>query len=198
MIGALGKVAGLKVVGRTSAFAVGGRGLAARGVGATLRVGAVLEGSVRRAGTWLKVSVQLVNTEDDAVVWTETYAREVSDVFEVQEEIARGIVDALRGTLRRSGAGERLVGRAPTSLEAYEYYLKGRHVWNTRFSGDGLRLALSFFEQAVSLDPTYARAYAGISDAHAVLAIFGYGRASEEFGAAKSAARKALARRLAC
>ena len=193
LIGALGKVAGLKVVGRTSAFAVGGRGLAAREVGATLRVGTVLEGSVRRAGARIKVSAQLVNVEDDAVVWTETYAREISDVFEVQEEIARGIVNALRGTLRRSGVGERLVGRAPTSLEAYEYYLKGRHVWNTRFSGDGLRLALSCFEQAVALDPTYARAYAGISDAHAVLAIFGYGSASEEFGAAKSAARKALA-----
>ena len=193
LIGALGKVGGLKVAGRTSAFAMGGRGLAAREVGATLGVATVLEGSVRRVGSRLKVSVQLVNAESDAIVWAETYAREVSDVFEVQEEIARGIVDALRGTLRRSGASERLVGRAPTSLEAYELYLKGRHVWNTRFSGDGLRLALTLFEQAAAIDPTYARAHAGISDAHAVLAIFGYGSASEEFDAAKSAARKALA-----
>ena len=193
LISALGKVAGLRVVGRTSAFAVAGRGLAAREVGVTLGVGTVLEGSVRRLGTRLKVSVQLVNADNDAVVWSETYARELSDVFEVQEEIARGIVDALRGALRRSGVRDRLVGRAPTSLEAYELYLKGRHVWNTRFSGDGLTLALSLFEQAVALDPTYARAHAGISDAHAILAIFGYGSASEEFSAAKSAARKALA-----
>jgi DNA-binding SARP family transcriptional activator/TolB-like protein len=196
LIGALGKVIGLKVAGRTSAFSLGGRGLSAREVGNAVGVATVLEGSVRRSGSRLKVTAQLVSAEDDAVLWTDTYLREVSDVFVVQEEIAQAIVGALRVKLRRPGdAGHRarLIGHPPANLEAYELYLKGRHVWNTQFSGDALALALSCFEQAVALDPMYARAYAGISDAHAILAIFGFGRAREEFAAAKSAAQKALA-----
>jgi serine/threonine-protein kinase len=196
LIGALGKVIGLKVAGRTSAFALGGRGASAREVGRAVGVKTVLEGSVRRSGPRLKVSAQLVSAEDDAVLWADTYLREVSDVFAVQEEIAQAIVRALQVKLRRPGDTSddaRLIGRPPASLEAYEMYLKGRHVWNNQFSGDALALALSYFEQAVALDPMYARAYAGISDAHAVLAIFGFGQASEEFAVAKSAARKALA-----
>jgi serine/threonine-protein kinase len=196
LIAALGKIPGLKVTGRTSTFALGGRGLGAREVARTLGVATVLEGSVRRSGARLKVSAQLVSAEDDGVLWTETYARELSDVFALQEEIAQAIVGALRVKLRRPSGGSgqgRLVGRPPASLEAYELYLKGRYVWYTRFSGDALTLALSYFEQAAALDPLYARAYAGISDAHALLAIFGYTRASEGFTAAKTAAHRALA-----
>ena len=195
LIGALGKLAGLKVAGRTSAFALRGRGLGVRAVAEKLGVSTVLEGSVRRAGTQLRVTAQLVNADDDAVVWAETYVRELSDVFAVQEEIAQAIVGALRVKLGRPRGGDhvRLVGRPPASLEAYELYLKGRHLWTTRFSADALRLALLYFEQAAERDPMYARAHAGISDVHALLAIFGHGSAHEEFAAAKAAAHKALA-----
>jgi len=195
LIGALGKVPGLKVVGRTTSFALGSRGVDARTVAETVGVATVLEGSVRRSGPRLKVTAHLVSPDDGAVLWSETYSRELSDVFAVQEEIARAIVAALRVKLRRPSGGDhtRLLGRPPASLEAYELYLKGRYVWNTRFSGDALKLALGYFEQATTLDPQYARAYAGISDAHATLAIFGYDRASEEFAAAKAAAHQALA-----
>ena len=195
LIGALGKLAGLKVAGRTSAFALRGRGLGARAVAETLGVATVLEGSVRRAGTRLKVTAQLVSADDDAVLWAETYARDLSDVFAVQEEIAQAIVHALRVRLARpGGVGHvRLLGRPPASLEAYELYLKGRYVWSTRYTEDALRLALLYFAQATERDPMYARAYAGLSDVHALLAIFGYGRADDEFAAAKAAAHKALA-----
>jgi serine/threonine-protein kinase len=196
LIGALGKVAGLKVAGRTSTFALRGRAMGARAIAETLGVTTVLEGSVRRSGSRLKVSAQLVSAADDAVLWAETYARELADVFAVQEEITRAIVAALRVELVGSsalGGRTRLVGTPPASLEAYELYLKGRHLWNTRLSSEGLRLALSYFEQAVAHDPMYARAYAGISDAHALLAIIGHGRAHDGFGAAKTAAHKALA-----
>ena len=194
LIGALGKVAGLKVAGRTSAFALRRRGLGARAIGETLGVATVLEGSVRRIGSRLRVSAQLVSARDDAVLWAETYARELADVFAVQEEIAQAIVAALRLELGRAGGGRvRLVGRPPTSLEAYELYLKGRYLWNTRLTNEGLRLALAYFQQAAERDPAYARAYAGMSDVHALLAIFGYGRAHEDFVAAKTTANKALA-----
>ena len=195
LIGALGKVPALKVVGRTTSFALGSRGVDPRTVAHTLGVTTVLEGSVRRSGTRLKVTAHLVSPDDGAVLWSETYARELSDVFAVQEEIARAIVAALRVKLRRPSGGDhaRLIGRPPASVEAYELYLKGRYVWNTRFSGEALNLALGYFEQATTLDPQYARAYAGISDAHATLAIFGYDRANEQFAAAKAAAQRALA-----
>ena len=196
LIGALGKVVGLKVAGRTSAFALRGRAMGVRAVADTLGVATVLEGSVWRAGTRLKVTAQLVNADNDAVLWAETYVRELSDVFAVQEEIAQSIVGILRIKLARPGAAGddgRLVGRPPASLEAYELYLKGRYLWTTRYSGDALRLALSYLEQAAARDPMYARAYAGISDVHALLAIFGHGRADEEFAAAKAAAERALA-----
>jgi len=195
LIGALGKVPALKVVGRTTSFALGSRGVDPRTAADTLGVTTVLEGSVRRSGTRLKVTAHLVSPDDGAVLWSETYARELSDVFAVQEEIARAIVAALRVKLRRPSGGDhaRLIGRPPANLESYELYLKGRYVWNTRFSGEALNLALGYFEQATTLDPQYARAYAGISDAHATLAIFGYDRANEQFAAAKAAAQRALA-----
>ena len=196
LIGTLGKLTGLKVAGRTSTFALRGRAMGARAIADALGVTTVLEGSVRRAGNRLKVSAQLVSAADDAVLWAETYARELADVFAVQEEITSAIVAALRVELvgaNALGGRLRLVGRPPASLEAYELYLKGRHLWNTRLSGEGLRTALSYFEQAAAHDPTYARAYAGISDAHTLLAIIGHGRAHDEFGAAKTAAHKALA-----
>ena len=197
LIGALGKVAGLTVAGRTSAFALKGKRLDVRAVAETLGVGAVLEGSVRRAGGRLKVNVQLANAADGAVLWAETYDREVADVFAVQEEIARAIVAALRGRLAASGAGgvgARLVARPTADLATYELYLRGRYILHTRASREALRQAIRYFEQAIALDPDYARAHAGLSQAYVRLAIFGFGRPDEAFARAKGSARQALAR----
>ncbi|HEX6054104.1 MAG TPA: protein kinase [Gemmatimonadaceae bacterium] len=193
LISALGKVAGLKVAGRTSVFALKGRNLAARAIADTLGVTAVLEGSVRRAGQRLKVSAQLVNAADDGVLWTDTYDRQLADVFAVQEDIARAIVAALSarvGLLEQGGAN--LVARPPASLEAYELYLKGRHFWRNPTTRDALERAAEYFARATVLDPTFARAYSGLSDAHTILAVFGFGPAHEEFTKAKAAALAAL------
>jgi TolB-like protein/tetratricopeptide (TPR) repeat protein len=193
LIGALGKVAGLKVTGRTSTFALKGTRLSVRAVAETLGVGTVVEGSVRRAGGRLKVGAQLVSAADGAVLWTETYDRETRDVFAVQEEIAGAIVAALRGQL---GAGlERapFVKRAPADLAVYELYLKGRYVLRSRISRDALLQAIRYFDQAVAGDASYARAHAGLSHAYTVLAGFGYARPHEAFARAKAAARRALA-----
>lgn len=202
LIGLLGRVAGLTVTGRTSAFALKGRGLAVRPIADALGVATVLEGSVRRTGDRLKVTAQLVRASDDRVLWAEMYGGDLEDVFAVQEKIARAIVAALRVELRSAGptGGADATGRdvrrterSPASAEVYELYLRGRYLLNNRTRGEGLRQALRYFERAASMDPGYARAHAGISDVRALLAIFGHGRASDEFAAAKAAAEHALA-----
>jgi eukaryotic-like serine/threonine-protein kinase len=190
LIGALGKVAGLRTAGRTSAFALKGTRLGLRAVAETLGVGAVLEGSVRRDGGRLKVGAQLVSAADGAVLWTESYDRELSGVFAVQEEIARAIVGALRVQLGAT-AGPR-VHRPTSDSAAYDLYLKGRYVLRTQ-QGRGVVQAVAYFEQAVARDPAYAAAFSGLSDAYTRLALFGYVPPRETFAKATLAARRALA-----
>jgi TolB-like protein/DNA-binding SARP family transcriptional activator/tetratricopeptide (TPR) repeat protein len=192
LIGTLGKISGLKVAGRTSSFALKGKGLGVRAIADTLGVGAVVEGSVRREGSRLKVAVQLVNTSDGTVIWTETYDRELVDAFTVQEEIARAIVAALR--VKLVARSDRASSRRPTADPvAYELYLRGRYIWRERPGRDGILEAARYFEQAIARDSLYAQAYAGLSDAHTRLAVFGYGQPHEEFAKGKAAAQRALA-----
>jgi TolB-like protein/Flp pilus assembly protein TadD len=190
LIGALGKVTGLRTAGRTSAFALKGTRLGLRAVAETLGVGAVLEGSVRRDGGRLKIGAQLVSAADGAVLWTETYDREPASVFAVQEEIARAIVGALRVHLGATGAPH--VRRATMDSAAYDLYLKGRYVLRTQ-QGRGVVQAVGYFEQAVARDSSYAAAFSGLSDAYTRLALFGYAPPRETFAKATAAARRALA-----
>lgn len=190
LIGALGKVGSLKVAGRTSSFALKGRGLDIRAVGDTLHVATVLEGSVRRSGNRLKVTAQLADAHDASVIWAEHYDRELKDVFAVQEEIARAIVGALRITLAKGPSAA--MARAPTAdLAAYDLFLRGRLYFNQR-TERGLLRAVDFFEQAVARDPAYARAYAGLADSHVLLAIIANHDPREELPRARAAAAKAL------
>lgn len=189
LIGVLAKLPRLRVTGRTSAFALKGRDLSVRTIAETLGVAAVLEGGIRRAGTRLKVAAQLVNADDNAVIWAEVYDRELKGVFDVQAEIARAIADALR--MKFAGGMEDRMTPAPDA-EAYESYLKGRYLLNTRPDEDGLLRAAHFFEAAIARVPAYARAYAGLSHAHAFRAIYGYARPHDIFPAALAAARRAL------
>ena len=193
VITALSKVAGLKVSARTSVFALEGKGLDTRAIGDLLGVAAVLEASVRRAGDRIKVTAALVSTVDDDILWSESYDRTTSDVFAVQEEIARAIVAALRVRLSAGGAGARLVGRPTADLAAYEWDLKGRYILHTRAGRQSLLQAIRYFEQAIARDSAYARAHAGLSQAYVRLAIFGFTRPDEAFARAKAAARRALA-----
>lgn len=149
----------------------------------------MLEGSVRRAGDRLKVAAQLVDAGDGRVLWAESYDRELKDVFAVQEEIGRAIVGALRvqfgedGPRVRPGTGD---------LIAYDLYLKGRYFLN-RGTGEDRQRAVSYFEQAVARDPTSALAYAGLADAHLLLAIFSNRPPRDDLLQAKAAAATALA-----
>jgi TolB-like protein/Tfp pilus assembly protein PilF len=189
LIGALGKEPGIRVTGRTSAFALKDRGLNVRTIADTLGVGTVLEGSVRRVGDRLRITAQLVSAADNGVLWAETYDRKLEDVFAVQSDIARAIVGALLPTLGRRplNVGTVRVRDLPT----YELYLKGRYFWGRRTPGD-LRRAVNYFEQAVSRDPTYAQAYAGLADARILLIILGDSPPKDELPLAREAAASAI------
>jgi tetratricopeptide (TPR) repeat protein len=170
LINALAKVNGLHVVSRTSAFAFKGATDDVRTIGARLSVGAVLEGSVRRMGRRLRLSAQLVDVRNGFQLWSETFDRELEDVFAIQDEISRAIVATLQ--VRLLGASHATMVRPATAdLEAYTLYLKGRQLWNRRSVPDLLK-SVELFEQALARDPGYALAHAGLADSHALLGFY--------------------------
>lgn len=190
LINSLAQVEGLRVAARTSAFAFKGRQIDVRGVGEKLGVATVLEGSVRKAGNRLRITAQLVNVADGYHIWSKTYEREMEDVFAIQEEISRAIVETLKGRLAGAAAAAAI---EPVVVDpaAYDLYLKGRHAWYRRTEA-GLRSALSYFQQAVAAAPDYARAHAGLADAYAVLGFYDYLSPREAFPKAEAAAERAL------
>ena len=189
LIGVFSKVDGITVTGRTSTFALKGKGLSVRAITDLLHVEHVLEGSVRRAGDRLKVRVQLVNA-DGSVMWSESYDRRLEDVFAVQEEIAQAVVRALE--VKLVAARGPLVRPATKDLTAYDLFLKGRYV-RRGMAPDQMRLAIQYFEQAVARDRSYARAYAWLSDTHWLQIVLASRPTSEEVPLAREYATAALA-----
>jgi serine/threonine-protein kinase len=190
ILNALSHLEGLRVAARTSCFAFKGRREDLRAVGEKLDVATVLEGSVRRAGARLRITVQLVNAADGYQLWSERYDRELTDVFELQDEIANAIATRLRVSLQ--GDAERSRGRAGTrNLEAYELLLRGRALHARR--GRFLRLAIDCFERALALDPRYSEALGLLSDSYRLLGTFGNAPCSESMVKAKRLAEQAIA-----
>jgi TolB-like protein/Tfp pilus assembly protein PilF len=191
LITSLSQVEGLRVAARTSSFQFKGRNADVREVGRRLDVGAVLEGSVRRSGNRLRIAAQLVSAKDGYQLWARSYDRELTDVFAVQEEIARAIVQALRIEL---GVGEgAALAAAPTrDLEAYDLYLRGRYAWNHR-SATALPEAVRYLEQAVARDSGFARAWAALADAYILLVPYADAPREETWPKGRAAAEKALA-----
>jgi tetratricopeptide (TPR) repeat protein len=177
------------VASRTSSFAFRGRNEDIRKIGEQLNVRNVLEGSVRKAGNRLRISVQLVSVADGYHSWSETYNRELQDVFAIQEEIAQNIAKALQVIL--SEKEKRAIERAPTAhVEAYEYYLRGRQYFH-QFRRKGYELALQMFAHAIGLDPGYALAHAGAADCHSLLYMY-FDSNPANLEKAEAASRKAL------
>jgi eukaryotic-like serine/threonine-protein kinase len=166
LIHALSLYDDLQVIARASAAAVRGQGLDIREIGRRLNVGVILDGSVRLAGNRLRITVHLIDVSDGHHLWSERYDREMTDVFEVQDEITAAIVDKLRPQLL--GARSSAAARHSEDPEAYALYLKGRHHWGRRPAGT--MEAIAYFEQAAKRDPTYALAYTGLADAYNTLA----------------------------
>ena len=163
----LSKIGGLRVASRNAVARYRGQEVDPSKVGSDLGVTAVLEGSVRRAGDRVRISAQLVNAADGFHLWAERYDRKLDDVFAVQEEIASSIAQALKVALTPQEAAG-LAQSRPDDVRAYDLYLKGRELYG-HYSEPSLREALSLFEQAVAIDPGYARAWAGIADTHGQL-----------------------------
>ena len=190
LIDAIAKVEGLRVASRTSVFALKGRPQDVRAIGALLDVSEVLEGTVRRSGQELRITAQLTSTEDGSLIWSQRYDRHLDDVFAIQDEIARTIVNTLRSTSFGSSA-EQPISRGTDNVQAYSLYLRGRYAWNKR-SQEGVVEAVRYFEQAIAADPGYALAYTGLADAYALQLDYRNVAVHEGFERAKSYARKAL------
>ncbi|MEO5987370.1 MAG: protein kinase, partial [Candidatus Eisenbacteria bacterium] len=190
ILSALSQLEGLRVAARTSCFAFKGKREDLRAVGDQLDVTSVLEGSVRRAGSRLRITVQLVNVADGYQLWSERYDREMTDVFELQDEIARTIATRLRVTLDSEATRNR--GRAGTrNLEAYELMLRGRAHANRR--GRFLPLAIQCYERAIALDPDYAEALGLLADSYRLMATFGNVPFAGATAKAKRLAEQAIA-----
>jgi serine/threonine-protein kinase len=191
LIGALGGVPGLRVASRTSAYAFKGKeGVDVREIGRQLNVGTVLEGTVRRAGDRVRLTAQLSDTRSGLALWSQSYERQLKDVFAVQDDIARSIV----GTLRLKFEGPPGADRRPTGprrLEAHDLYLRGRHALD-RVTEPDLRRSIALFEQAIALDSTYALPWVGITAAWANLAD-DWVAPREAYPKALAAARRAVA-----
>jgi len=161
LLNALARIKDLRVAARTSAFSFKGKETTVREIGRALNVNSVLEGSVRRSGNRLRISVQLINCENGYQHWAERYDREIQDIFDVQDEITLAIVDALKVKLLRKEK-DALLKRYTDNVEAYQLYLKGRYYWWNP-APDYFRRSREYFERAVDADPTYALSYAGVS-----------------------------------
>jgi TolB-like protein/DNA-binding winged helix-turn-helix (wHTH) protein/Tfp pilus assembly protein PilF len=159
----LSKVAALKVISRTSTETYKNAPDNLREIALRLGVAHFLEGSVQKSGDTVRVTVQLIHAETDTHLWAETYDRKLTDMFQVETEVAQRIATALQATL--TGAETRAVSARPTTnVEAHEAYLKGRYFWNKR-TLDGFKQAADYFNRAVELDPAFAPAWVGLADA---------------------------------
>jgi len=191
LIAALGKVPGMRVAARSSSFAFKGKNADIHEVAEKLNVATVLEGSVRKAGMRLRVSAQLVKAADGYQLWSDTYDRELEDVFAVQDEIARAITGALQVRLA-DAQNTPVVGRPTQSIEAYNLYLQGRSFWNQR-TANSLLTAARYLERATAIDSNYAEAHAALAEAYVLFAPYGVSTPKEAYSKAKTAAMRALA-----
>ena len=164
LIGALAKVEGLRIPARSSVFALKGSALSVQEIGERLGVDNVLEGSVRKAGNQLRISAQLIKVADGFNLWSETYDRELEDVFVIQDEIANSIGEALQLTLAPGGDQLAQSGRS-TDIRGYDFYLRGRGYFRRR-TRDDIESARQMFLKAIEIDPEYAPAYAGLADTY--------------------------------
>ncbi|HSH75536.1 MAG TPA: hypothetical protein VLA09_07640, partial [Longimicrobiales bacterium] len=183
----LARIRQLRVASRTSSFQFKGRKMDVGEIARRLRVDTVLEGSVRKSGNRLRVATQLVSASDGYRLWSASFDRELADVFEIQEEIARNVADALEVTLSASASE----APATHNIRAYELYLKGEHYFR-RWGQRNVEFAVDLFTKAVEADPSYSRAWAALADACAMISM--YWSADEELlVTADRASREALA-----
>ena len=186
----LSKIADLKVISRTSTQRYKHTSQSPSQIAHQLGVANLLEGSVQKTNDQVRVNVQLITAANDTHLWAETYDRELTDIFVVESDIATTIAKTLQARL--TGAEEAAIAKRPTAnREVYELCLKGRFFWNKRTAAD-LRKAIEYFNQALDKDPSYAPAYAGLTDAYLILSQYGAASPADSFPQAIAAAKKAI------
>jgi serine/threonine-protein kinase len=200
IINALTQLENLRVTARTSAFLFRGAQQNIREIGEKLHVSSVLEGSVRKAGNRVRVSVQLIDVTEGNNLWSERYDREMTDVFEIQDEISQAIVGKLKVRLAsQSGSGsgsgiepaKPLIKRYTENLDAYELYLKGRFELY-KMTREGLDASRTMFEEAIRLDPNYSLAHDGLAYSWYLEGFLGFVAPKEAMPKAKAAVRRAI------
>ena len=190
VISQLSKISDLKVISRTSVMRYKNTTKSIQTIGQELGVNTILEGSVRVHNDQVRIVAQLIDAATDDHLWTETYDRDMTDIFSIQSDVAHQIGVALKATV--SSSERQRIERKPTdSLEAYQLYLKGCYLWNKRHKEDLLK-AVEFFEQAIEQDPNYALAYTGLADTFTILGWFDFEPAVEMFPKALEAAQRAV------
>jgi adenylate cyclase len=190
IIDALCCVDGLRVASRTASFRFRDGSVDPREIGRILNVNSILEGSVRKAGDHLRITTQLINAENGYHLWSETFDRRLEDIFAIQSEIARNVSSALKLSLT-GPAADRSERYAPSNMEAYEYYLRGRQLAGA-FTSVSLQHAPQMYRHAIALDPDYAQAHAGLADVLSWLIQWRYLTFDEAMPEAAAAARRAL------
>jgi TolB-like protein/Tfp pilus assembly protein PilF len=189
IINSLTRIDDLRVVARTSSFAFKGSDAQAQEIGARLGVGSLLEGSVRTVGDKVRITAQLIDCEGYHL-WSERYDRELEDVFAIQDEVARAIVEILKAKLSENGAA--IVKPGTEDVEAYTLYLRGRYHWNQRTAAE-LEKGIELFRQAIAIDDRYALAWAGLADSYGILGWYRHLSSMEAYTKTVSAASSAVA-----
>jgi adenylate cyclase len=190
LLNVLVRVQSLRVPSRTSSFTYKGSDKKLSEIGRELGVEHLLEGSVRKDGNRIRVTAQLIDVNTDTHIWSETYTRELDDIFAIQEEIANAIAVALRLTLSSTDR-DRLATHSTTSVEAYNEYLIGRHFWNKRTS-ESFRVAIEHLKAAVALDANYDEAWVALAETYIVMPDYYAGSPEEILPLARAALEKAL------
>ena len=192
LLNLLAKVDGLKVAARTSSFKFKKSEADIAEIGQKLNVATVLEGSVRKSGNQARITAQLIKVDDGFHMWSETYDRELDNIFEVQDEIARAIVDALKLPLLGHDAQPLTSTNATENFAAYDLYLVGRH-HGREYSEAGFKKAIEYFLAALEIDPSFASAYSGLADTYLLLSDYGDLPQGEALELARNASERALA-----
>ncbi|MGH8035551.1 MAG: hypothetical protein ACREO9_10020, partial [Lysobacterales bacterium] len=190
LLNALVKLPGLRVPSRTSSFAFKGRDMDVTEIGRELDVDHVVEGSVRKSGNRVRVTAQLIDLGNDSHIWSQTYDRELDDIFAVQDEIARGIAEALEVQLGL-GEGERLITQYTSSIQAYELYLRAGQLWQLR-RREAVTNAEALLLRAIDLDPDFAQAWARLAAVYNVTSSWSEAELEETTDRAEMAAQRAL------
>lgn len=184
----LSRIPSLRVIARTSVMRYKSVTKPIREIGTELRVGYVLEGSVRKAGNRIRITTQLIEADTEEHLWADRFDRELADVFAVQDDIASSVASALDLRLRPTSPPVRA---APMKVEAYTLYLRGRFLWNLR-TNQSVQEAIRRFQEAIAIDPNFPLAYTGLSDSYSILVDRGFLPERETVALARAAAAKAL------